>query len=171
MPEVRVYITDKDIFITNGNNRIFQSRFIQPEPNCESSDCDLRFFDSFHNKLNHSSLIYSPGMEVLPIYTPEYSLERAQLREEDTSDWKDIPPVPRWFPKYEMKYPLIQTVKTYTLEEYRKAAADFPSLKDAEERRVEEEIKKIKDGRNKSLDTLADFFLSSLDAKPRLFIV
>ncbi|HLD72052.1 MAG TPA: hypothetical protein VJA23_00555 [Candidatus Nanoarchaeia archaeon] len=168
MSEVRVYTTDKDIFIVNGNNRIFQSKFISSESNCESSDCNLHFFDSSQNRLNHSSLIYSPGIAVLPVYIPHYSLERAQLSGADTSDWTHYPSNPIWLPEYEKEYPIIKVVRHCTLEEYRRVVADFPALKDVEKRRVEEEIKKVRDGRNKNLDTLADFFQSTLNAGPRL---
>lgn len=168
MSEVRIYTTDKDIFIVNGNNRIFQSKFISPALNCESSDYNLHFLDSSQNRLNHSSLVYSPGLAVIPVYIPYYSLERARLSGEDTSQWKEVPSNPIWFPEYEKKYPLIKIVQHCTLEEYRRLAADFPALKDVEQRRLEEEIKKVRDGRNKSLDTLADFIQSTLNAGPRL---
>ncbi len=184
MLEARVYITDKDVFITNGDNRIIQSRFVKPEPNCEASDYDLCFLNPLYKddtnlepaphrfyydeRFSHTSLVYPVGTSVLPFRNQNYYIQREQARGEDVSDWARCPPRPEWFPEYGERHPIIQQVKTFTLEDFRRLAGEFPALKRAEERRLLVERMKINEGRNKNLDTLPDYVLAMLNTEPRL---
>ncbi len=159
--DYRVYIADIDIFITDKRNRILQSRFINPTT-YSYSDYDLQYVHQ--GMLRPAEIVYSPGTAVTPVDNSYfYRREQARAEGEDVSNWTQFPPHKRqhqpeeWFQNYNHACPIIKAVKLLSLDDYRGTIRHFLALKTAEESRLEQEIKKIREGRDKKLDTLVDY--------------
>lgn len=191
--ELIVYLTEenKDSFLVNSRNRIVRSRFISPDPTRGVSDWDLCGFtpgpprpDAARSGLRRVGtvapypIVYREGTTVIPVDNHyDYRKKRARTAGEDVDQWACIPiprPIsgqlsqPEWFSHYGSAYPIVRVVHRLPMEDYFRLEKEFPALKHARDMHIEELIREIREQRDKSLDSLADYVKTMLEDKPRL---
>lgn len=161
MADFRVYIAEKDIFLTTDKNVILWGKTITPTQRLYLYYLGTeKGKQSGHLDLQHSEMIYAPGTTVVPIYDHFRQARDAGI---STHDWARVPGQRNKCPvEYGGVYPVVRDFKLLSPAEYADFEEKYSSLKAEEDERVEEEIRKIREGRNKTLDSMVDFLLTQI---------